>query len=392
MENPISGALPLQVTEDYESVMKNHDMFSKLQTDETVTWKEFKEFTPIDVITDDSTRFTFEFGDSEIPYYRDLSKMYLLMWSSITKTKKSDGKKYPVTLTDDNMAPIPYLPDSAFSGLDMWINGYKVTGNFDFRHVYVSLLKTLTSHKSSINSYMAAEDGRRNDGDDATGNSHLQSAGRYAGAEEATVAPVVTNVSVLTHGLSGITEKMPPKVTVRIVLTKANSDSLLLGGPSAVNKTLALDTDEYTYNFEIKRLSLLVRHYQMLDRVLEHDRKQFERHAARFYFYRPLSRWVTVPAGTNFCNPILFHEADLVGKCWIVFFRPDRLSGQVTKSISYFERPSELESIQITIGVSTFSVPLYICISDDVCSIFTYRENHVTAFRPCMPKIWTMEI
>ena len=39
MENPIAGALPLQVKENYEGMIENHNLFANLQTDETSTYK-----------------------------------------------------------------------------------------------------------------------------------------------------------------------------------------------------------------------------------------------------------------------------------------------------------------------------------------------------------------
>ena len=92
-----------------------------------------------------------------------------MAWMSITKVNKTTGAETPLKVTTDNMAPIAHLPDGAFSDLEMYLNGYKVTGSLNYRHVYIQLLKTICFNKSSMRSYMSLENGRVNDGDDCTG-------------------------------------------------------------------------------------------------------------------------------------------------------------------------------------------------------------------------------
>ena len=90
----------------------------------------------------------------------------------------------------------------------------------------------------------------------------------------------------------------------------------------------------------------------MLDKVLVSDKEKLERMPAKYFYYRPQSSWVNIPANTNFCTHTMFRESDMVSKMWLVFYDQNRLSGDVTKSLAYFEKPSDLESIEVTIAVS----------------------------------------
>lgn len=44
MENPLGDALPNRVTETYEGMTQNHNLFEDLKTDETTTYKVYKTF------------------------------------------------------------------------------------------------------------------------------------------------------------------------------------------------------------------------------------------------------------------------------------------------------------------------------------------------------------
>ena len=193
-----------------------------------------------------------------------------------------------------------------------------------------------------------------------TGNGHLTSAGLFSATGDATLAPEVPLISILTHPLVGLTEKLPPRTSVRLVLTKAPDAALLLGGPGAATtmKTIAPDTSTYMYKFEIKKMVLFCRQYQMLDKVYISDKQKMESMPAKFFYYRPQSSWVNIPQGTNYCTHTLFRESDQVSKAWFCFFDQKRLTGDETKALGYFEKPSDLESLDITIGVSTLKYPV----------------------------------
>ena len=229
-------------------------------------------------------------------------------------------------------------------------------GTLNYRHVYIQLLKTICFNKPSLKSYMNLENGRANEGDRTSHNWHRTSAALFRAIPPATtVPPAVPFVSVLTHPLCGITEKLPPKTSIRIVLRKAPDATLLLGGKTSDDSNTAAilpDTTKYTYSLEIKKMVLFNRQYQMLDKILNEDKEKMERKPAKFFYYRPQSSWVNIPTGTNFGTYTMFKASDMVSKIWLVFYDQDRLSGNLTKSLAYFERPPELESIVINIGVS----------------------------------------
>ena len=230
-------------------------------------------------------------------------------------------------------------------------------GTLNYRHVYIQLLKTICFNKPSLKSYLNLENGRANEGDRTTHNWHRTSASLFGAIPPATtVPPAVPFVSVLTHPLCGITEKLPPKTSIRIVLRKAPDAALLIGGITSddpeTTPAVTPDTTKYTYSLEIKKMVLFNRQYQMLDKILNADKEKMERKPAKFFYYRPQSSWVNIPQGTNFNTYTIFKPSDMVSKIWLVFYDQGRLSGDLTKSLAFFEKPPELESIVITIGVS----------------------------------------
>ena len=79
-------------------------------------------------ITKDSTEFQFEWSEGN-PYYQDISKMYLMAWMSIVRTNKVDGTREPIDVKGENLCPISFIPDGCFQELEIYLNGYKVTGN-----------------------------------------------------------------------------------------------------------------------------------------------------------------------------------------------------------------------------------------------------------------------
>ena len=308
---------------------------------------------PVNPITKDSTQFQFEFGSTELPYYLDIKRLHLMAWLSITKTEKATGVTTPVTQLSDNCIPLAWLPDAIFESLDIYLNGYKITGSLSYRHVYVQLLKTICFNKAAVYSYAGGlECGRINQGDSTDHTPHTQTAKMFGQkVPTETVPPSIPFVSVLTHPLCGITEKLPPKTSIRIVLTKAPDAALLLSGPHAKDKNLSVDVEKYSYKLQINKMVMFCRRYQMLDKILISDKEKMNTRPAKFFYYRPISSWVNIPAGTNFTTQTIFKESDMVAKIWLVFYDQSRLSGDVKKSLAFFERPHDLESIEIMVGV-----------------------------------------
>jgi hypothetical protein len=147
----------------------------------------------------------------------------------------------------------------------------------------------------------------------------------------------------------------------------------MTGPPTEVKKAAWKIPEKTTYDIHLHGLSLLVRRPLVSEELYsKHTRLLASGKPALYYYTKTQNLWSTIPSGVrSHMSPELFSVQGLPGKIYIIFQSQTRLVGDLTKSIHVFEKPENLESVNLYLD----SKPLSNFITPDSATMSTGLLN-----------------
>ena len=350
MDSILATTTGLTHNEDLSEYESQLDLFNKVGTDTNIISSRYMELEPQSVVTDESKQFIFNSSSQDTPEYTDLSQVLVYAQCTITKYNTRTQKSSPVT-KEDNVALCANAPDTLFSNVDIYINNTLVSNKLEYRNIYAQLIKTLNFGQEARKSFLQSELGDADYGDDTTDPRHANIVKKFAtNVPSAPYVPVIDLISVLTHQLGSNYRLFPNKLSFKFVLNKAEDSQLLLTGMSEEGSGYKLPSNT-EYRVNIKNLSLFLKRVTLKDDLMLKVQKSLDAgKLLKYYWYRPVSRFIPIRQGTTrFMSEPLFDASTKLSKIILMFFTPDRLRGNVTKSMQYYYRPRNLESVSLYI-------------------------------------------
>lgn len=392
MDSFLPGSFPLSSSADLESVEDELNIFGKVRVNDCILDSSYLELLPITTVSGDTREFVFEIPSTPLPKYLLLSDIFCSTRLSLVKVAKGSTKEEPVT-AEDNVVLTDFSPDTLFSKFDTFIGDQPVSNSCDHRNVYVDIVRKSSFSKHALETYLAVENAAYNDFtvDSVESESHLRKVQKFCSSDPDQI-PVVHQVGVLTHDFNTLKQPVPQTTSFKFKLKRAPDEVLIFGNPAPkqlteeeadalaaqqVAEALAAASGqsgagtskastesqasneqskkEYTFKVKMVSISLLVKRMTISNNLVKKHRQMFENgNVARYYFYRSISSWFSIPQGqSQFRSARLFSASSLPAKLFFCFFTQERLQGKFTLNSQKYQMPKNLVSVNLTLDNRT---------------------------------------
>ena len=307
------------------------------------------------------------------------------------KVAKGGTKEEPVT-QEDNVVLTDYSPDTLFSKFDTFIGDAPISNSCDHRNIYVDIVRKSSFSRHALETYLEVENAAYNNFtvDSVECDAHIKKARPFL-SDDPNHIPVVHQVGVLTHDFNTLKQPVPQMTSFKFKLKRAPDEVLIFGSPMVrpmteaevdalaqqeVERKLAEAAEsaaggastapaakektkptekEYTFKVKIVSISLLVKRITISNNLVKKHRQMFDSgNVARYYFYRSISSWFSVPQGqSQFRSARLFSASSLPAKLFFCFFTQERLQGKYDLNIQKYQKPNHLVSVNLTLDNRT---------------------------------------